>query len=91
MAKDYTILACGDVSLAKTNPEEKFELVQPLLQSVDFRIGQMEEILSDNCNVQVYAYPKPRGAKGGDPALCGSGVVRVKAQYVRCILYVSSP
>lgn len=71
MSKDYTILACGDVSLAKTNPEEKFELVQPLLQSVDFRIGQMEEILSDNCNVQVYAYPKPRGAKGGDPAHAG--------------------
>ena len=71
MGKEYKILVTGDVSLAKTNPEEKFELVQPLLKSVDFRIGQMEEILAEHCTAQVFAYPTPRGAKGGDPAHAG--------------------
>lgn len=62
-----TLLAGGDVSLAKENPERKFELVKDILDRADIRFGQLEEVLADHYTQQVFAYPRPRKARPGDP------------------------
>lgn len=63
-----TLLAVGDISLAKNDPEKKLELILPLLREADFRFGQLEEVLATDYCQQVFAYPRPRTAKPGDPA-----------------------
>ncbi len=65
--KKITLIAGGDISLAKENPETKFELVKPILDAADFRFGQLEEVLATDYCQQVFAYPRPRTAKPGDP------------------------
>lgn len=66
--KKITLLAGGDVSLAKEHPESKFALVKDVLDEADIRFGQLEEVLANNYCQQVFAYPRPRTARPGDPA-----------------------
>jgi hypothetical protein len=66
-ANQITFLAVGDISLAREEPERKFDLVLPILKQADFRFGQLEEVLATDYCQQVFAYPRPRTAKPGDP------------------------
>lgn len=68
MGNKITLLAGGDVSLAKVDPKAKFELIKDTLDQADFRFGQLEEVLADHYTQQVFAYPRPRTARPGNPA-----------------------